>query len=294
MNQSARDHYHQRFQRVLDYVERHLDDNPSLAVLSDVALCSKYHFQRQFSNHFGVSVFRYVQWLRLRRAGYRLAFRRNQSILDIALEAGFNSAEAFSRAFRQSLSQSPSAFRKSPDWTPWHQLMQSMHSSGRSTMRHGQHHHDVQIVHFEETPIALLVHQGSPAELNATLRRFIGWRQANGPSPSVSRTFNILYDDPEQVSPQDYRFGIAASITGGLEANDVGVEESRIPGGRCAVLRHHGSDENLAESVHYLYGEWLPQSGEEPRDFPIFLERLSLFPDVPEREMQTDVYLPLR
>ncbi|GGX38409.1 AraC family transcriptional regulator [Saccharospirillum salsuginis] len=294
MNQSAMNRYHQRFQRVLDYIETHLDANPGLEELSEVALCSKFHFQRQFSNYFGVSVFRYTQWLRMRRAGYRLAFRRDHAMLDIALEAGFNSAEAFSRAFRQSLGQSPSEFRKSPDWTPWHQLMQSIETPGRPVMKNGQHHQDVQIVDFEDTPIAMLVHQGPPAGLNRSIRRFIDWRKTHGPSPSVSRTFNILYNDPEQVPADDYRFGIAASIRGDVEPNEHGVETSRIPAGRCAVLRHHGSDTNLAETVQYLYGEWLPDSGEELRDFPIFFERLNLFPDVPERDMRTDVYLPLR
>lgn len=294
MNQSAKDRYHQRFQRVLDYIEQHLDDNPNLDVLSGVALCSKYHFQRQFSNYYGVSVFRYTQWLRLRRAGYRLAFRRDQPILDIALEAGFNSAEAFSRAFRQSLGQRPSEFRKSPDWTPWQRLMQTIQTPGSPAMNNGRHQHDVRVIDFEDTPIALLVHNGSPAGLNTTIRRFIDWRKANGPSPDISRTFNILYNDPEQAPAGEFRFGIAASIRGDIEPNEQGIEASRIPAGRCAVLRHHGSDANLGETVQYLYGEWLPKSGEELRDFPIFFERLNLFPDVPEQAMLTDVYLPLK
>lgn len=40
--------------------------------------------------------------------------------------------------------------------------------------------------------------------------------------------------------------------------------------------------------------QWLPQSGEAPRDFPLFLERLTCFPDVPEHEAVVDIYLPLR
>ena len=43
----------------------------------------------------------------------------------------------------------------------------------------------------------------------------------------------------------------------------------------------------------FLYREWLPDSGEELRDFPLYCERVSFFPDVPEREAITDLYLPL-
>lgn len=67
-----------------------------------------------------------------------------------------------------------------------------------------------------------------------------------------------------------------------------------IPGGRCALLRHIGTDENIGESVNYLYAQWLPLSGEELRDFPLFFQRVSFFPDVPEHEAIADIYLPLR
>ncbi len=293
MNHSARQAYHQRFQRVLDYIETKLDANPGLEELSQVAHCSKFHFQRQFSNYFGLSVFRYSQWLRIRRAGYQLAFR-DDPVLEIALNAGFASAEAFTRAFKHSLGQTPSEFRKAPDWTPWQQLMQSINTPGRPAMRSGQHNHDVEIVDFEETPIALYIHKGAPAKLNDSIRAFIEWRKKFGPSPDVSQTYNLVYDDPEQVDAEDYRFGIAASITIEVEPNDHGVESSIIPAGRCARLRHHGPDNNLAETVQHLYGDWLPESGEELRDFPIVFHRVTLFPNVPEQDLITDVYLPLK
>lgn len=44
----------------------------------------------------------------------------------------------------------------------------------------------------------------------------------------------------------------------------------------------------------HLYASWLPGSGEELRDFPLFMQRLTFFPDVPDNEAITDIYLPLR
>jgi AraC family transcriptional regulator len=79
-----------------------------------------------------------------------------------------------------------------------------------------------------------------------------------------------------------------------VEENTFGIVEKTIPGGRCAVLRHVGSDDTLGEAIQYLYSTWLPASGEEPRDFPLYLQRIRFFPDVPEREAILDVFLPLR
>jgi len=46
--------------------------------------------------------------------------------------------------------------------------------------------------------------------------------------------------------------------------------------------------------VRYLYGVWLPASGEELRDFPCFFHYVNLFPYVAEHELVTDIYLPLK
>ena len=48
------------------------------------------------------------------------------------------------------------------------------------------------------------------------------------------------------------------------------------------------------ESAYYLYREWLPTSGEDLRDFPLFFHYLNLIPETPEHELLTDVYLPLK
>ena len=76
--------------------------------------------------------------------------------------------------------------------------------------------------------------------------------------------------------------------------NDAGVIEGLIPAGRCAMVRLTGSSDDLRPAASFLYADWLPRSGEELRDFPIFAQRVRFFPDVPEREAVTDVFLPLR
>lgn len=294
MNDAARQRYRLRFQRVLDYIDTHLDENPGVDALSRVTHFSRFHFHRQFSEYVGIGVGRYVQLLRLRRAACQLAFREDLRVTDVALAAGFERPETFSRAFRKWFGQSPVAFRKAPAWEPWHGIVNSLYRKENASMK--QHHGDneVRIEAFRETPIAVLEHRGAPEGLNETLRIFIAWRRRFGPSPRVSDTYNLVYHDPATTPAEEYRFGIAASVDGDVADNDYGVVRQVIPAGRCAVLRHVGPDRNIGESVRMLYREWLPASGEELRDFPIFFHRIKLFPDVPESEMLTDVYLPLQ
>jgi AraC family transcriptional regulator len=86
---------------------------------------------------------------------------------------------------------------------------------------------------------------------------------------------------------------VCASIDFDVVDNPFGVVTKTIPGGKCAVLRHIGSNDNIGESIRFLYAEWLPQSGAEPRDFPLYFQRVSFFPDVPEHEAITDIFLPI-
>jgi AraC family transcriptional regulator len=73
------------------------------------------------------------------------------------------------------------------------------------------------------------------------------------------------------------------------------VAAGQIPGGRCAVLRYPGNTNNLEPAALYLYRDWLPASGEEPRDFPTYSRRrLSFNPDVSAHEVVVEVLLPLK
>ena len=70
---AALQNYHARLQRVIDYIDQHLDGDLDLETVSRVAAFSKFHFHRQFSATFELSVHRYVQLARMKRASHRLA-----------------------------------------------------------------------------------------------------------------------------------------------------------------------------------------------------------------------------
>lgn len=278
--------YAQRFERVFAYIERHLDEPLSVEDLSRVACFSKFHFHRQFSQYAGIGVAAYVRLLRLKRASYQLVFS-TERVIDIALAAGFDSPEAFARAFRQAFGQSPSQFRQSPRWQPWSERYRLPLLERNEKMA-------VQIVDFAETKVALLKHRGAPEGVNDSALTFIAWRKQSGLSPvKTSRSFGIVYGDPDTTPTDQFRFDICGEVLQPVPANPQGVENGIIPGGRCAVVRHLGSHDRLAESIYPLYREWLPGSGEEVRDYPLFFHYLNLFPEVAEHELVTDIYLPL-
>jgi AraC family transcriptional regulator len=291
MTKSALDNYHCRMRRVLDHIDRHLDEDLSLAALSGVAAFSMHHFHRQFSATFGVSVHRYVQLARMKRASYQLTSHADASVTEIAMDAGYQTPDAFARAFRARIGQAPSEFRKSPDWEPWFEALRPL-SDARSRLMTIYSKNDVVIKEFPATPVAVMEHRGRPGGLPETIQRFIAWRKAVGLGRNVSTTFTVFH--APQASLEDaFHVDLCAATDRPVPPNAVGVVAGIIPGGRCAVLRVVGRSEDLEAPALFLYRDWLPSSGEEARDFPLFCQRVSFYPDVPENETITDLFLPL-
>ncbi|MFV3129109.1 AraC family transcriptional regulator [Niveispirillum sp. KHB5.9] len=291
---AAVQNYHRRMQRVLDHIDRHLDDDLDLDVLSAVAAFSKFHFHRQFTATFGVSTHRYIQLARMKRASYRLAYRDDERVTDIAMDAGYEAPDAFARAFRQRFGQSPLSFRQSPDWEPWLAAFGPLDDARCKLMQKIYSADDVTIRDVPTIKVAIMEHRGDPATLGTTIQRFIAWRKAAGPHPRISPTFNVWRSERCPALIADYSVDLCAGTDKPIDAHGGQIKAGEIPGGRCAVLRVVGNTDNLEPAALYLYHDWLPASGKEARDFPIYCQRLSLFPEVPEHEAVAELFLPLK
>lgn len=291
---AALDHYHARMRRVLDHIDRHLDGDLDLEAMSSVAAFSKFHFHRQFKATFGLSLHRYVQLARMRQASKRLADGQGPSVTDIALDAGYETPDAFARAFRQRFAQSPSRFRKSPDWEPWLAAFGPLNTARSRIMQPTFTPDQVTIREVAPTRVAMFEHRGDPETLDVTIQKFIAWRKAAGMSPRTNPTFNVWYSERRPADPADYRMDLCVGVGSdqSIESADGTVRAGEIPGGRCAVLRVTGDTHNLEPAALYLYRDWLPASGEEMRDFPIYCQRFFL--DEPELGAAAELFLPLK
>lgn len=104
------DVYFQRINRVLDEVDTQLEEPLDLVRLAASACFEPVHFHKVFLASLGETPAAYVRRIRLERAAATLMNPR-ASVLDVALEVGFGSGEAFARAFRQRFGHPPSAWQ---------------------------------------------------------------------------------------------------------------------------------------------------------------------------------------
>src|SRR5436190_9441013 len=118
--------YKQRVLRVLVHIQQHLDDALDLDELATVAHFSPYHFHRVFRGMVGESVMEHVRRLRLERAAHRLKFG-DQPVTRIAFDAGYETHEAFTRAFGAMFGESPSQFRTTHRALPFRPAPSGVH-----------------------------------------------------------------------------------------------------------------------------------------------------------------------
>jgi AraC family transcriptional regulator len=99
-----------QLRQVLDYIHDHLEQDIKLADLAELLGMSQFHFSHLFKQAIGTSPYQYLLQQRVERAK-QLLKQTERSIMEIALECGFNSHSHLSKQFRQLTSITPKAYR---------------------------------------------------------------------------------------------------------------------------------------------------------------------------------------
>jgi len=280
--------YKERVNRAINFIGKHLDEELELDELCRIACFSKYHFHRLFTVYTGLPLRGYIKWLRLKRAAHQLIVHKEETILNIALDAGFESHEAFSRAFKQVCGQSPSEFRRKANWESFENPPQPMHIKGEKIMT-------ITIKELPSKRLAVMEHHGDPIRLSDTLDKLITWAksQAIVLKPKPGEAFGFGYNDPREVKPEEFRFDLALSIPKDFKLNDPVIERT-LPTGRYAITTHKGSRDNIGDTIYSLYRDWLPESGEELGDLPCIFCYYNFDHEVAETELLTEILVLLK
>lgn len=95
----------------IEYIEDNLDSNIEIDEVAKVAFTSRYHFQRMFHALTGFTLSEYIRNRRLTLAGEELC-SKDVKIIDIAIKYGYESPDAFTKAFQRLHGVTPSKIKK--------------------------------------------------------------------------------------------------------------------------------------------------------------------------------------
>ncbi|AHE66299.1 AraC family transcriptional regulator [Legionella oakridgensis] len=277
--------YERQLKKVIEFIGKHLDDKLTLTQLSHIACFSKYHFHRLFTAYTGLSLQQYIRWLRLKRAAHQLIVEKDKSILKIAIDAGFESHESFTRAFKQACGVSPREFRSQASWQAWEPYCLPK----RGEMM------DVIIRTIEAKRLAIIEHRGNPKTMGESVNKLIHWAKSQSINlkPKAGEAFGFAYDDPKTTPAAEFRFDLGITVPEQLQLKGA-VVEKRLPTGRYAVALHKGSRDTIGNTVYGLYRDWLPRSNEELGNLPCIFCYYNFDHEVAETELLTECWLLLK
>lgn len=297
MKSATLEDYRKRILRVLVFVQENLDCELGLDELAQLAGFSPFHFHRIFRGMVGESLAAHVRRIRLERAAMRLR-GSSDSITRIAFEAGYETHQAFTRAFRGMTGMAPSTFRARHGRlarSGEHARVRyepngasqafSPHQIGGAIMQ-------VSVKHMAPLHVAFMRHVGPYDQVGPMWEEFTTRMGAEGYVGGDSMFLGLCHDDPEVTPPEKVRYDCCITVDEAFEPEGaIGVQT--IAGGDYAVTTHHGPYATLGETYARLCGEWIPRSGRALRSLPGFEVYLNSPEDTEPEELLTDIYMPL-
>ena len=104
-------------EKVINFIESHLDEKLGLETVADAVHYSKYHLHRMFAETVGMTIHDYVSRRQLTEAAKLLIFS-NRSIMEISLICGYESQQAFTSSFKMMYKRPPAEYRECGQFYP--------------------------------------------------------------------------------------------------------------------------------------------------------------------------------
>jgi AraC family transcriptional regulator len=273
--------------RAIWFIESHFDNDISLDEISDVAGLSRYHLSRVFGLVTGHSISGYIRARRLSGAALAL-IGTSSSILEVALDAGYGSHEAFTRAFRDQFGVTPDGVRRQGHTRNLTLLEPIRMDPARIT--------ELEQPRFETLPPTLFAglqetyKYGGNAAIPSLWKTFNTF-EGSIPGQSGNAAYGICTHIPGET--ETFRYMAAVAVKDASELPD-GFTTLKIPGQRYVVFAHRGHVSGIPATMHQIFGTWLPASGLQFADLPDMFERYDERFDPYIGMGLTEIWIPIK
>lgn len=278
--------YEQRIYRVQDYICGRLDLDLSLEQLARVSAFSPFHFHRIFRSVAGETLYDFIRRKRLEKACAMLAADNDMRIIDIALSCGFSTPSSFSKAFKQHYNMSPSEWRGSTGEKSSRGKEKSNNGTCESStgkelplpvlykdldeLYNRRKSMNVTIETLPAYHVAYMRQIGPYGPGNYQLMdRLKKWAAARDLLTGSSVILGIAHDDPDVTPAEKCRYDCCIVIQADYNpGNSINVND--LPGGKYAVYKVRHTAEDIGKAWADLFTAWLPDSGFQVDDRPVF------------------------
>lgn len=279
-------------QRAINYMEEHLLDTLAIDDIANQANVSVFHFQRTFAVLTDTSVGEYIRRRRLTLAAEEL-LRSDEKIIDLAFKYGYDTPEAFTKAFRRQHGVSPSEVRKGKGkLQSYNRLTIQVSLKGVEPVKYS-------IVEKEEFQVVGIKREYSVVNNENLVEIPKLWEEVN--SNGTTSLLNQLNNGPvkgvlgvcvDQSNTESRKidYWIAAAHEGGQPENFLNLE---IPASKWAVFEVRGAmPEAMQKTWERIFSEWFPSSGYRHAGTP----ELEVYPedDAYQDDYYSEIWIPVK
>ena len=255
--------YLNQVQTGIDYIEAHLDFDFTLGEVAKAAGISQWHFQRIFKALTNETLKTYIRSRRLANALEKLLVT-DARIIDIALEAGFDSQESFTRAFKKAFDMTPNEYRKLGEKSVF--LKKVQFDTGYLKHINGNISLEPEIYIQKKMLLAGLKtcfysvdsEKNNIAEKLPPLWETFLSRMSEIENTVAGICYGVVQQTKEKTDQLEYYAAVEVRNIGTLPENMVSLE---IPASTYAKFTHKGKVKDINNTVNYIYSSWLLRSG---------------------------------
>jgi len=271
---------------VLAHIEAHLLEPLSVASLAEVAGLSTYHFARSFTARLGESVMGYVRARRLDVAAFRLSSAAPPALIDLAFDCGFESQEAFTRAFKRQFAMPPGQFKRHAMNQPKEQAMSAPLIEPRVEQLAGRTHREA----FTIAGVRAVFDDQNKSGIPALWPRLVKSLPLAGQVDP--RTYGVCWSADPKEGSINYMAGVEvkgdAALPPGFEKLDIAARDYVV----FRISLDGGPlHPQIQAAMPEIWGKRVPQSGLKLARAPDF----ELYPANfdPMKKGYLDIYLPV-
>jgi len=283
--------------RAIDQIEDRLLERLSVREIAEASGFSPWYFQRVFRAVVGESLGCYIRRRRLGRSIEAL-LETDQRILDIALEHGFESQEAYTRAFRAVFRLPPGRFRARGQRVSALTLPRRL----EERLAHRKRLQSLEPRIVDRDAAWAVGVQGrfltalSPETDNAAVIPEL-WSRFRARRHEISGAIGAhdygIIAPPEDEKRRGLFLYTAGTRVGRPDALPQGLSGRELPSGRYAVFEHRASQMSMPQTVVHALVSWLPQSGYQYRQGPE-IERYPQHFDPRASDVGAEYWVPVR
>ncbi|GAB3245740.1 AraC family transcriptional regulator [Chitinimonas naiadis] len=287
--------YRDRINRVIVYIETHLAESIDGEQLAEVALMSRYHFQRMFVAMQGESPVEYLQRRRLHTAVDKL-LATDASVTAIAVDCGFESVHTLGKALRRSTGLSATALRRAMARGLPHpfRTFPPVHSDKGKTMLQPEFRD------FPNRPLLIATEYGM-INNNAGIaaRKAFGRLEAAVAANAQWRALvcgSLDFCGRAPIGPNDPELPFHAALVLRepiVLPPDCDLDFHLFEGGPAAVFLHRGPYDTLWQTWQAIYRDWVPSCGLQLRHTADWEEYLNMPGEVAPEDLLTEICIPL-